>query len=109
MELLSSADAIVRRILPAMLDAAGSRSAAGLLRELGPIACHRSVLTAATTLKSVRRLNLRSSSNHVKDATFWCEKAVWAAASSDHATFTRYVDHAHAAVREEMSLPRMLN
>jgi len=101
MQLLPSADRVVRTILPAALDAAGRNGAALELRELGPLSCHRSVLRAAAALKSLRRRKLRDGS--VRDAAFWCEKAVWAAASSDAAAFMRYVDAAHAAIREGLA------
>jgi hypothetical protein len=101
MELLPSADRVVREILPAAFDAAGMGAAAASLRGLGRLACHRSVLLAAAALRTLRMGGGRD--GVVRDASFWCEKAVWAAASSDAAAFSRYVDAAHASIREAMS------
>lgn len=109
MELMPSADRVVREILPAAFDAGGSRDAASALRGLGPLSCHRSAGLAASALKSIRVRELRASSGVFRDAAFWCEKAVWAAACGDVAAFSRYVDAAHAAVREAMSGGGALN
>lgn len=108
MHLLPSADRVVRHVLPAAFDAAGAPAESAALRDLERLSCHRTALAAATALKSAHR-RLRGSPGSVRTATFWCEKAVWAAAQSDAGSFTRCVDMAHAAIREDMSSRLALN
>lgn len=99
MELISKVDVVIRRLLPTILEASGNRSAAGKLRGLDLIQNDKTICLASKTLKGIHR-DLRFS--HIKSTTFWCEKAVWAAAVEDFVSFRKYIDSANACIREEM-------
>lgn len=104
MELINRADTVVRKLLPTVLEAAGRKNAAITLRELESISCQKTVFLASKTLRGLQRKDLRTAESHIKNTTYWCEKAVWAAAVEDFVSFKRYVDAAHACIREGINI-----
>jgi hypothetical protein len=101
MRLLPEADRVVRRHLPTVLEALGQGPSARQLRGLEPLLDRDSVVAACETLRAVRILPVdrRVWEAVVRDASFWCEAAVWAAVRGDALAFRHHVDKATSAMR----------
>ena len=101
MRLLPEADRVVRQHLPTVLEAVGQEPSARRLRGLEPLLDRDSVAAACETLQAVRIAPVPEQvwEAVVRDASFWCEAAVWAAVRGDASAFRHHVNKATAAMR----------
>lgn len=98
--LLSGADKVVRDSLPVLLEAAGSATAADLLRGLPALSDEGAALRSVEALRGVRGA---ADCDALEDAIFWSEAAVCAALRGDARAFRDHVRRANAAL--ERGLP----
>lgn len=99
--LLPQAEAFVRGMFPGILDAAGLRDEAEAMRSIRPCESSSEVERACAVLSGLRdsaRDGGPEWEDVVREAAFWGEAAVWAAASGDRETFDLCVGHVREAV-----------
>lgn len=103
--LLSKADLVVRKLLPALFEASGRNHEAILLRALPEFKSHFEILYACGLLDKISKEN-----RDIGYAASFCEKAIWSAVAADPRSFRYNIDHAHAAMAEGLNIaPGSLN
>lgn len=96
------ADGVVRRMLPAAMQADGDEECAARLRSLAPL---RDAGTAWSAVLALRAARARLRRQALRDAVRSCEEAACAAAAGDVRSFALHVRAAAAFLRREPGPP----
>jgi hypothetical protein len=80
--------------MPCVLTAAGLEEEAIQLKGMSPIICRKSLVSACRKLNQLCKTRGMDKfwASLVKDAKFWCEAAIWAAAEGDENAFKANVE-----------------